>query len=80
MCSSDLVTGHTLGAAGAMEAVICCEVIKRQRIAPQCALTHPENEMLNLPREAVETPVRYVLSNSFAFGGNNTALVLGAIS
>ena len=78
--STKAVTGHTLGAAGAMEAVICCEVIKRQRIAPQCALTHPENEMLNLPREAVETPVRYVLSNSFAFGGNNTALVLGAIS
>ena len=75
--STKAITGHTLGAAGAMEAVICCEILKRQKVAPQCALTNPENPRLNLPREAVDTPLRYVLSNSFAFGGNNTALVFG---
>ena len=80
MSSTKAITGHTLGAAGAMEAVVCCEVLKQQKIAPQCALKNPENENLNLPREAVETTVRYALSNSFAFGGNNTALVFGVVS
>lgn len=78
--STKAVTGHTLGAAGAMEAVICCEVLKQQRVAPQCGLDTPENANLNFPRGAVETPLRYVLSNSFAFGGNNTSLVFGVVS
>lgn len=80
MSSSKAVTGHTLGAAGAIEAVVCCEVIKRGKIVPQCALKLPENATVNLPRESYEAPVRYAMSNSFAFGGNNTSLVFGALS
>ena len=75
--STKAITGHTLGAAGALEAIISCEVIKAQRIAPQASLTEAENARVNLPLEAVEKEVRYMISNSFAFGGNNTALVLG---
>ena len=75
--STKAITGHTLGAAGALEAVICCEVLKRQKIAPQCGLQIPENPNLNLPAEACDASLRYALSNSFAFGGNNTSLVFG---
>jgi len=79
MSSTKAVTGHTLGAAGALEAIISCEVIKRQRIVPQTALTEAENSRVNLPIEAIEKEINYVISNSFAFGGNNTALVFGAV-
>lgn len=79
MSSTKAVTGHTLGAAGALEAIISCEVIKQQRIIPQTSLTEAENTGVNLPSEALAHEVRYVISNSFAFGGNNTALVFGAL-
>ncbi|MBU1641813.1 beta-ketoacyl-[acyl-carrier-protein] synthase family protein [bacterium] len=79
MSSTKAITGHTLGASGALEAVIACEVIKRQRIAPQASLDEAENMNVNLPLEAAHQKIRYVLSNSFAFGGNNTALVFGAL-
>ncbi len=77
--STKAITGHTLGAAGALEAIVSCEVIKQQRIAPQASLQVAENEKINLPREAVEAEINYVISNSFAFGGNNTAVVFGAV-
>ncbi len=79
LSSTKAITGHTLGAAGAIEAVISCEVIKQQRIAPQTSLTDAENTKVNLPLEAVEKEINYVISNSFAFGGNNTAVVFGAV-
>jgi len=79
LSSTKAITGHTLGAAGALEAVISCEVIKQQRIAPQTSLSNAENKQVNLPLEAVEKEIRYVISNSFAFGGNNTAVVFGAV-
>ncbi len=79
MSSTKAITGHTLGAAGALEAIIACEVIRQQRIAPQTALVAAENTKVNLPSEAQEKKISYVISNSFAFGGNNTALVFGAV-
>ena len=79
MSSTKAITGHTLGAAGALEAVISCEVLKRQKIPPQSTLEVAENTEVNLPREAVDTTLDYVISNSFAFGGNNTALVFGVV-
>ena len=79
LSSTKAITGHTLGAAGAIEAVISCEVIKQQRIAPQTSLTEAENTKVNLPLDAIEKEINYVISNSFAFGGNNTAVVFGAV-
>lgn len=75
--STKAITGHTLGAAGAIEAVVSCEVIKRSLIAPQTGLVEAENKNINLPLEPVGKKIKNVISNSFAFGGNNTSIVMG---
>jgi 3-oxoacyl-[acyl-carrier-protein] synthase-1 len=77
--STKAITGHTLGAAGALEAIISCEVIKRGKIPPQTALTEAENKLIYLPQESQQKDIQYVLSNSFAFGGNNASLLFGAL-
>jgi len=75
--SSKSITGHTLGAAGALEAIISCMVIKEQKCPQNTFLDTPENVNLNLPLTSKEVGINYVLSNSFAFGGNNCSLVFG---
>lgn len=75
--STKSVTGHTLGAAGALEAIISCETIKRGEVPPQTTLFKAENQSINIPQEAIKKEVKYVISNSFAFGGNNTSVVFG---
>ncbi len=77
--STKAITGHTLGAAGALEAIISCEVIKHQKIPLQAGLENQENQNINILKKSVQKNVRYVLSNSFAFGGNNTSLVFGTV-
>ena len=78
--SSKSITGHSLGAAGALEAVISCMAIRHQMILPNTFLENPENDEVNFPTTANKKEIRYVLSNSFAFGGNNCSLVFGRIS
>jgi len=68
--------GHTLGAAGAIEAAICVEILKRQTLAPQI-LTSDNEKDLNFVENATTAKIENVLSNSFAFGGNNTSLIFG---
>ena len=75
--STKAITGHTLGAAGAVEAIVSCEAIKRSLIPPQANLTELENENINVPLESVKMKIKNVMSNSFAFGGNNTSLIFG---
>ncbi|MEA3372786.1 MAG: beta-ketoacyl-[acyl-carrier-protein] synthase family protein [Campylobacterota bacterium] len=75
--STKAVTGHTLGAAGALEAVICVEALKREMIPPACNLDSSLFTALNLPSAPVAKSINYVLSNSFAFGGNNVSLLFG---
>lgn len=75
--SSKAITGHTLGAAGAVEAIISCEAIKRSKIPPQTGLENQENPNIKVNKESVDMRVRNVISNSFAFGGNNTSILLG---
>lgn len=77
--STKAITGHTLGAAGAVEAIVSCEVIKRALIPPQAGLEKQENKNILVSKESVNMDVRNVISNSFAFGGNNTSIVLGAV-
>ena len=75
--STKAITGHTLGAAGAIEAIVSCECIKKSLIPPQTGLKNQENTNINIPKDSVEFEIRNVVSNSFAFGGNNTSLVFG---
>jgi 3-oxoacyl-[acyl-carrier-protein] synthase-1 len=77
--STKAITGHTLGAAAALEAIISCEVLKQAKVPPQTALLQQENESLNIPTDVIEKDISYVMSNSFAFGGNNTSLILSKV-
>lgn len=74
--SSKSSIGHTLGAAGAIEAAICVEVLKKQVFAPQIFTSKNERD-LNFIESALSSKINYALSNSFAFGGNNTSLIFG---
>ena len=70
--------GHTLGAAGAIEAIATILAIREGCIPPTINLTDPDpaGEGLDLtPNVASQRDVRVALSNSFGFGGQNTALV-----
>lgn len=75
--STKSITGHTLGAAGALEAIICVMALQKQIIPPNTNLFEPENKMLNFAYKVKAQPFRYALSNSLAFGGNNTSLLFG---
>ena len=73
--STKSITGHTLGAAGAIEAIISKLVINKQTIPTSTFLSEAENKNINLSTQTKQTNVTYVMSNSFAFGGNNCSLI-----
>ncbi len=77
--SNKSMLGHTLTAAGAIEAVASLLSIRHGRIPPTINYRTPDPALgLDIVGEARDVPVRTVLSNSFGFGGQNTCLVLGA--
>jgi 3-oxoacyl-[acyl-carrier-protein] synthase II len=70
--------GHTLGAAGAIEAIATIQAIRTGCIPPTINLDDPDEEAKGLdlvPNRAQQRDVKVALSNSFGFGGQNTALV-----
>lgn len=70
--------GHTLGAAGAIEAIASIQTIRTGTVPPTINLEDPDPAGAGLdltPNTAVEREVQTVLSNSFGFGGQNTALL-----
>lgn len=75
--STKSMTGHTLGAAGAVEAVISNQVILTGIIPPTINLHHPDPEcdLDYVPNEARYAPVNVTMSNSMGFGGHNTCLI-----
>jgi len=73
--------GHTLGAAGAIEAVVTVQTIREGCVPPTINLTDPDPESAGMdltPNVAATRSVRAALSNSFGFGGQNTALIFTA--
>ena len=74
--------GHTLGAAGAIEAVASILALRHGVIPPTWNFVEadPECDIDCVPNEPREAKLRHVLSNSYAFGGNNSSLVLSAPS
>ncbi|ACO45413.1 beta-ketoacyl-ACP synthase II [Deinococcus deserti] len=75
--STKSMTGHLLGAAGAIEAIAVSQALKDGVLPPTINLTDPDPELdLDyIPEGAREQQVEYALSNSFAFGGQNAALL-----
>ncbi|MDP3821732.1 MAG: beta-ketoacyl-[acyl-carrier-protein] synthase family protein [Burkholderiales bacterium] len=78
-CSSTKgATGHTLGAAGGLEAVICALALRNDLMPGGLNTRQPDPLLhLNYLVDNREQPVRRVLSNSFGFGGTNCSLVFG---
>jgi 3-oxoacyl-[acyl-carrier-protein] synthase II len=74
------MTGHLLGAAGAVEAVICLKAIESGCIPPTInyAKPDPDCDLDCVPNQARPATLRHVLNNSMGFGGHNVALVLSA--
>jgi 3-oxoacyl-(acyl-carrier-protein) synthase len=77
--SSKGVLGHSLGAAGAMELAAAALTLQTQTIPPTANYEEadPECDLDFVPNTARNAPLRMAMSNSFAFGGLNAALVLG---
>ncbi|GAC1349174.1 MAG: beta-ketoacyl-ACP synthase II [Ktedonobacteraceae bacterium] len=75
--SSKSMTGHTLGAAGAVEAVISVMAIQTGIVPPTINLHHPDPDCdLNyVPNEAQQHPINVAVSNAMGFGGHNTCLI-----
>jgi len=77
--STKSMTGHLLGATGAVEALACILAIQHQIVPPTINLFELDAELdskLNFtPNQAQERSIKYVLSNDFGFGGHNTSLI-----
>jgi 3-oxoacyl-[acyl-carrier-protein] synthase II len=68
--------GHLLGAAGAVEAVVCLMALRGQWAPPQCSLDAPDTACpFQIVRQPAGMEIKTVLSNSFGFGGANASLV-----
>jgi 3-oxoacyl-[acyl-carrier-protein] synthase II len=76
--STKSMIGHTVGAAGAVEAVICIQALLTGVIPPTINLHHPDPncDLDYVPNEARHANLNVVMSNSMGFGGHNACLVL----
>ena len=76
--STKSATGHMLGAAGAVEFIICAHVVRECTIPPTINYQTPDPELdLNYtPNKPAKRDVRAALSNSFGFGGHNVSLAI----
>lgn len=82
--STKSMTGHLLGAAGGLEAVISVLAIRDGRVPPTINLDNVDPDIATLgldlvPHTAREKQLKVVVSNSFGFGGTNCALVFGKV-
>jgi 3-oxoacyl-[acyl-carrier-protein] synthase II len=77
--STKRIFGHTLGAAGAIEAIVCILAIRHGFVPGNPGFTTPDPECGLIPVSSTfEQRIRHAVSTSFGFGGNNSALVLSA--
>ncbi|HET9947973.1 MAG TPA: hypothetical protein VFQ22_03500 [Longimicrobiales bacterium] len=76
--STKSMTGHLLGAAGALETIVCVQVLRTCRIPPTINFSGPDPacDLEYAHGGMIERPVSLALSNSFGFGGHNVCLAL----
>ena len=76
--STKSMTGHLLGAAGAIETAFCIQSLVTNKVAPTINLDNPspECDLDYVPHTAREKEINHVMNNSFGFGGTNSCLIL----
>ena len=76
--STKSMTGHLLGAAGALEVVICVKAILDKKLPPTInyQTPDPDCDLDYIPNTARSQSVDHVMSNSFGFGGHNATIIV----
>ena len=79
--STKSMTGHLLGASGGVETIFAALAVQSGDVPPTINLHNPDEgcDLNFVPNEAQKHNLRYVMSNSFGFGGHNSTLVLGKV-
>lgn len=79
--STKSMTGHECWMAGASEVIYCMLMMQNSFIAPNINLNHPDedSQKLNLIRKTLNKKIDVFLSNSFGFGGTNSALIVKSV-
>ena len=82
MSSTKSMTGHMLGAAGAIEAIACLKALNEGILPPTINLLDPDPacDLNYVPNQAIQTSVDLVLSNSLGFGGHNACIAFRKVS
>jgi 3-oxoacyl-[acyl-carrier-protein] synthase-1 len=79
--STKSLTGHSLGAAGAQEAIYCLLMLNNGFVAESAHIDNLDPAFADLPilRKRVDRPIETAMSNSFGFGGTNGCLVMSRV-
>jgi 3-oxoacyl-[acyl-carrier-protein] synthase II len=75
------MTGHLIGAAGAVESVACVRALQEGHVPPTINLDipDPECDLDYVPHESRKVNIDYAINNTFGFGGHNVSLLIGRV-